>query len=108
MAARPRRRFGVTLLAAAALAGCGHQGPDYSLKTPPDIVVARPIETPVPPAAKGAGRASVPHPTQRRPPPPPPRPGRRPPGPARAAGPGAAPRGPAPGAPPSPPPPAIV
>src|SRR3954466_7481630 len=65
MAACPRRRFAVTVLAAAALAGCGHQGPDYSLKTPPDVVVARPIETPVPPAAKGAGRASVPHPTQR-------------------------------------------
>ena len=65
MAARPRRRFGVTVLAAAALAGCGHQGPDYNLKTPPDTVVARPIETPVPPAAKDAGRTSLPHPTKR-------------------------------------------
>ena len=65
MAARPRRRFGVTVLAAAALAGCGDQGPDYSLTTPPDTVVARPIETPVPPAAKGAERTSLPHPTKR-------------------------------------------
>src|SRR4051812_31305662 len=65
MAARLRRRFGVTVLAAAALAGCGHQGPDYSLETPPDTVVARPIETPVAPAAKGAERASLPHPTRR-------------------------------------------
>src|SRR5215210_3081719 len=65
MAARPRRRFGVIALAAAALAGCGQQGPDYSLKTPLDVVVARPIETPVPPATRGAKRASAPHATQR-------------------------------------------
>src|SRR4051812_13393413 len=65
MAARPRR-FGVIVLAgAAAVAGCGHQGPDYSLETPPDTVVARPIETPVPPTPKGAARKAQPQPTQR-------------------------------------------
>lgn len=66
MAARSRRRFGVILLAgAAALAGCGQQGPDYGLRTPPDTVVAQPVETPVPPAPKGARRSSQPQPTQR-------------------------------------------
>src|SRR3954463_10741015 len=66
MAARPRRRFALILLAgAAALAGCGQQGPDYGLKTPPNIVVAHPIETPVPPAPKGTHVAPRPHPTQR-------------------------------------------
>src|SRR4051812_39438221 len=66
MAARPRRRFALILLAgAAALAGCGQQGPDYGLKTPPNIVVAHPIETPVPAASKGTHVAPRPHPTQR-------------------------------------------
>jgi predicted small lipoprotein YifL len=66
MAARPRRRRALILLAgAAALGGCGHQGPDYSLRTPPDVVVARPIETPDAPAAKGTPEASQPHPTKR-------------------------------------------
>jgi ketosteroid isomerase-like protein len=65
MAARPRRRLGVILAGAAALAGCAQQGPDYSGRTPPDTVVARPVETPAPPSAKGARHPSQPQPTQR-------------------------------------------
>jgi len=61
-----RRRCCLVLLAGAGvLAGCGEQGPDYSLKTPPPTVVARPIETPAPPPAKEARRKQEPRPTQR-------------------------------------------
>jgi ketosteroid isomerase-like protein/predicted small lipoprotein YifL len=42
------RRCAAALAAAAVLGGCGEQGPDYSLKTPPSKVVAGPIETPLP------------------------------------------------------------
>jgi predicted small lipoprotein YifL len=42
------RRALVALSAVALLAGCGEQGPDYSLKTPPPTVVAAPIQTPIP------------------------------------------------------------
>src|SRR5918997_1680615 len=62
MAARPRRCCLVVLAGAAMLAGCGAEGPDYRLKTPPPEVVARPIETPAPAPSKG-GRD--PRPTQR-------------------------------------------
>jgi ketosteroid isomerase-like protein len=62
MAARPRRCCLVVLAGAAVLAGCGAEGPDYRLKTPPPEVVARPIETPAPAPSKG-GRD--PRPTQR-------------------------------------------
>jgi predicted small lipoprotein YifL len=62
MAARSRRLGVIALAGAAALSGCGHQGPDYGLTTPPDKVVARPIETPVPPGTK---LPRQPQPTQR-------------------------------------------
>jgi ketosteroid isomerase-like protein len=60
MAARPYRRCLVALTGAALLCGCGGtQGPDYSLQTPPPVVGAKPIETPVPkrtkPKAAGPG-----------------------------------------------------
>jgi predicted small lipoprotein YifL len=46
------RRCLVALAAAGLVGGCGTEGPDYSLKTPPATVVAEPIETPVPKRAK--------------------------------------------------------
>ena len=42
------RRCLAALAAAGLLSGCGSQGPDYTLKTPPPTVVAGPIQTPVP------------------------------------------------------------
>jgi ketosteroid isomerase-like protein len=48
------RRSLLALAAVALLSGCGSQGPDYSLKTPPPIVRAAPIQTPVPKHAKKA------------------------------------------------------
>ena len=60
------RRAAVALVAAALLAGCGEQGPDYALKTPPPTVVAGPIQTP---PAKGKkapkARKGEKHPSQR-------------------------------------------
>ncbi len=43
------RRVAIALTAVAVVwGGCGEQGPDYALKTPPASVVAGPIETPLP------------------------------------------------------------
>jgi len=64
MAARSRRRCLILIAGAAVLGGCGQEGPDYTLRTPPPDVVARPIVTPAPPS--GRARASgEPQPTQR-------------------------------------------
>ena len=66
MAARAQRRLILVLLAGAAtVAGCGQQGPDYRLKTPPSTVAARPIQTPVPPASAPKAASKEPQPTQR-------------------------------------------
>ncbi len=46
------RRCLLALAAVALLSGCGQQGPDYTLKTPPSAVVAGPIETPIPKRSK--------------------------------------------------------
>ena len=56
------RRCLAALAAAGLLSGCGSQGPDYSLKTPPPTVVAGPIQTPVP---KRAARPGERRPSQR-------------------------------------------
>ena len=47
------------------MAGCGSEGPDYRLKTPPPAVRAGPIETPVPKRAKPKPRPGERRPTQR-------------------------------------------
>jgi hypothetical protein len=61
----PARRSSAVLAALAALgaSGCGSDGPDYSLKTPPATVAAPPIETPVAKPAKP--RRGEPRPTQK-------------------------------------------
>jgi predicted small lipoprotein YifL/ketosteroid isomerase-like protein len=65
MAARPRSCCLVVLAGLAVLtAGCGAQGPDYQLKTPPAKVAAPPIQTPDPPASQ-RNKAKGPKPTQR-------------------------------------------
>lgn len=65
MAARPRSCRLVVLAGLAVLsAGCGAQGPDYQLKTPPAKVAAPPIQTPDPPASQRE-KAKGPKPTQR-------------------------------------------
>jgi predicted small lipoprotein YifL len=46
-------------------AGCGQQGPDYTLKTPPATVVAGPIETPVPKRTSPKPRPGEARPSQR-------------------------------------------
>jgi ketosteroid isomerase-like protein len=48
MAARSRCCAVLALAGAAVAGGCGSQGPDYSLKTPPPKVGALPIVTPAP------------------------------------------------------------
>jgi predicted small lipoprotein YifL len=57
MAASPPRRTraaaAAAVVVAALLAGCGAQGPDYRLKTPPPAVGAAPVQTPVPLGAGG-------------------------------------------------------
>jgi predicted small lipoprotein YifL len=58
------RRVAVALIAVGVLSGCGEQGPDYALKTPPATVVAKPVQTPTPkPDVKA--RAGEKHPSQR-------------------------------------------
>ena len=42
----------VAVAAVALLSGCGAQGPDYSLTTPPSTVGAQPIDTPIPKRTK--------------------------------------------------------
>jgi ketosteroid isomerase-like protein len=65
MAARLHRCCLVVLAGVAVLTtGCGAQGPDYQLKTPPPKVAAAPIQTPDPPASERA-KAPGPKPTQR-------------------------------------------
>jgi hypothetical protein len=66
MAARTCRCRLVLLAAGVVLlaGGCGSQGPDYRLKTPPPDVAAPAIQTPVPTAAKHRGRPTEPQPTQ--------------------------------------------
>jgi ketosteroid isomerase-like protein len=56
------RRSLVALAAVGLLSGCGSSGPDYRLKTPPPVVRAGPIPTPVP---KHKARRDQPQPTQR-------------------------------------------
>jgi hypothetical protein len=56
MASSPPRRSLASAAAAvgvALLAGCGGQGPDYTLKTPPPEVGGVPVETPAPRGASG-------------------------------------------------------
>jgi hypothetical protein len=57
------RRCLAGLASAALLAGCGSEGPDYRLKTPPPTVKAGPIETPIPKPRKA--RPGERRPTQR-------------------------------------------
>jgi ketosteroid isomerase-like protein len=65
MAARPRSCCPAVVAGLAVLAtGCGSQGPDYRLKTPPPKVAAAPIQTPDPTPSK-RGKSSQPRPTQR-------------------------------------------
>ena len=53
MAVRPRSCCLLVLAGVAALVtGCGAQGPDYRLKTPPPKVAATPVQTPDPPASE--------------------------------------------------------
>jgi hypothetical protein len=50
MAASPRpcRALSLGVVLVMVAAGCGEEGPDYSLRTPSETVGAAPIETPVP------------------------------------------------------------
>ena len=60
------RRCLVALAGSAVLwAGCGEQGPDYALKTPPSTVVAGPIETPMPKRGTQKARPGERRPSQR-------------------------------------------
>ena len=60
------RRAAIALTAGAVLAGCGQQGPDYALKTPPSTPGAAPIETPAPKRQKPLkARPGEKHPSQR-------------------------------------------
>ncbi len=59
------RRSLVALAALGLLTGCGAQGPDYTLKTPPSAVVAGPIETPVPKRVTPKPRPGERRPSQR-------------------------------------------
>ena len=60
------RRAAIALTAGAVLAGCGRQGPDYALKTPPSTPGAAPIETPAPKRQKQPkARRGEKHPSQR-------------------------------------------
>ena len=60
--------FFPAVLAVAALGlltGCGAEGPDYTLKTPPSAVVAGPIDTPVPKRVTPKARPGERRPSQR-------------------------------------------
>ena len=59
------RRCLVALAAAALLSGCGEQGPNYTLETPPPTVGAGPIETPVPKRTTPKARPGERRPSQR-------------------------------------------
>jgi ketosteroid isomerase-like protein len=59
------RRAVVTLTAFGLASGCGSEGPDYSLKTPPKTVVAGPIETPLPKRTTPKARPGERRPSQR-------------------------------------------
>jgi predicted small lipoprotein YifL/ketosteroid isomerase-like protein len=59
-----RRRL-AALAALGLLSGCGSQGPDYTLETPPPAVVADPIETPIPKRVKPKSRPGERRPSQR-------------------------------------------
>jgi predicted small lipoprotein YifL/ketosteroid isomerase-like protein len=59
------RRCLVALAAVPLLSGCGSQGPDYTLKTPPSKVVAGPVETPIPKRASPKARPGERRPSQR-------------------------------------------
>jgi predicted small lipoprotein YifL len=59
------RRCLFALIAVALLSGCGQQGPDYTLKTPPSTVVAGPIETPLPKRTKPKLKPGEKQPSQR-------------------------------------------
>lgn len=59
------RRAALALLAFGLLTGCGDEGPDYSLKTPPATVVAGPIETPLPKRTRTKAQPGEKHPSQR-------------------------------------------
>ncbi len=59
------RRCLVALTAVALLSGCGQQGPDYTLETPPSAVVAAPIDTPVPKRTKTKAKPGEKRPSQR-------------------------------------------
>src|SRR3954469_15978455 len=56
------RRAAVALAALGLLTGCGSSGPDYTLKTPPPVVRAGPVATPVP---QTKPKSRQPRPTQR-------------------------------------------
>ena len=60
-------RRAVVALSAVALfgGGCGEQGPDYTLKTPPPKVAAGPIQTPVPKRKAEKARGGERLPSQR-------------------------------------------
>ena len=59
------RRCLVAVAAAALLSGCGSTGPDYTRTTPPAVVGAQPIETPVPKRTKPKPRTGERRPSQR-------------------------------------------
>lgn len=60
------RRAAFALAAGAVLAGCGEQGPDYALKTPPAKVNAGPVQTPIPKRKKAPkAQPGEKHPSQR-------------------------------------------
>ena len=59
------RRCLFAVVAVGLLSGCGSQGPDYSLKTPPSTVVAGPIQTPIPKRAAPTARPGERRPSQR-------------------------------------------
>ena len=59
----PARRSIAVLAVAAVAGGCGSEGPDYTLKTPPPTAGAQPIETPV--AKPSPPRPGERHPTQK-------------------------------------------
>jgi hypothetical protein len=63
MAARSRRCCLIVIASGALLGGCGEQGPDYTLRTPPPDVDARPNQPPASSERPRAGRERWP--TQR-------------------------------------------